>query len=190
MSNPSKNAITITSGEFRGRTIVTPVISTTHPMGSRERMALFNALVSLRGPFTDVDFVLDCYCGSGALGLEALSRGAKTAVFVDNNAAALSATKENISALGVSDRTEVIKSDIKNIASTSVTWHKYGLVLVDPPYDSYPASLEELADLLEDDGVLVLSHSDSIQPTSVIPNLGLVSTKSYAAANLSFFKKK
>ena len=181
--------IRITSGEFKGRTIATPVVSTTHPMGSREKLALFNTLISLTGPFSDIDYILDCYCGSGALGLEALSRGAKQVVFVDHSAAALAATKENISALGVSDRTEVIKSDVKSIASTSVAWHKYGLILVDPPYDNYPSSLEELPDLLTDGGVLVLSHPASVEPASVIPNLELVSTKSYAAANLSFFRK-
>lgn len=188
--SPQNTAIKITSGEFRGRTISVPVVSTTHPMGSREKIALFNTLVSIIGPLSGVSFVLDLYCGSGALGLEALSRGAKKAVFVDYNAAALSATKENITSLGVSDRTEVIKADAANLASTSVTWQKYQLILADPPYDAYPQSLAQLADLLTPDGVLVLSHPSSVNPAQVVPNLALISTKSYASANLSFFRHK
>ena len=189
MPKPSqKNVIRITSGEFKGRVISTPVVSTTHPMGSREKIALFNTLVSMVGPLNGVSFVLDLYCGSGALGLEALSRGAKKAVFVDYNAAALSATRENIASLGVSDRVEVIKADVANLASTSVAWQKYELILVDPPYDAYPQSLAQLADLLAPDGVLMLSHPSSVNPAQVVPNLALISTKSYASANLSFFR--
>lgn len=191
----------ITAGAYRGRNIKAPDGTLTHPMGSREKMALFNSLVSLikdkkasessfDGPLAGVEAVLDLFCGSGALGLEALSRGAKKAVFVDNSAAALQSVKSNISLLNVSDRTEVIKADIKNLASTSVAWQKYDLILVDPPYDNYPDSLENLEDLLEKDGILVLSHPASVNPASILPRLELISTKTYAAANLSFFRQK
>ncbi|MBR3263786.1 RsmD family RNA methyltransferase [Candidatus Saccharibacteria bacterium] len=187
MSN-STNYTTITAGEFRGRKIATPVVSTTHPMGSREKLALFNTLVSLIGPLEGVETVLDCYCGSGALGLESLSRGAKKAVFVDYNASALAAVKENINTLGVIDRAELIKTDVAKIASTSVSWRKYDLILVDPPYGNFPENLADLANLLAKNGVLVLSHPASVSPVSVISNLELISTKSYAGANLSFFR--
>ncbi|MBQ3271018.1 RsmD family RNA methyltransferase [Candidatus Saccharibacteria bacterium] len=189
MSNTSSHQLTITSGTFRGRKLIAPVVSTTHPMGSREKMALFNSLTSLIGPLESVENVLDCYCGSGALGLEALSRGAKRAVFVDNNVSALQATKDNIATLGLSDRSEVIKSSIEDIASTSVSWQKYDLILADPPYDHFPASLAQLANLLKDQGILALSHPTSVSPAKICPNLTLLSTKSYASANLSFFQK-
>ena len=153
-------------------------------------MALFNTLASLIGPLADVSSVLDCYCGSGALGLEALSRGAKKAVFVDHNASALSTAKDNLAVLGVSDRAEVIKADVVSLASTSVAWQKYRLILVDPPYDRYPDALTQLADLLDDGGVLVLSHPASVNPAAVLPDLELISTKTYASANLSFFRAK
>ena len=202
----NSTSLKITGGEFRGRIIEAPTASVTHPMGSREKMALFNALISLKGPLEGVQNVLDICCGSGALGLEALSRGAKHAVFVDNNASVLQTVKDNISVLGVSDRAEIIKSDFSKIASTSVSWQKYNLILVDPPYDNFPSisatslpspsasagsasPLSRVADLLSEDGILVLSHPSTITPDSIFPNLTLLSTKSYASANLSFFKK-
>lgn len=188
----SNSSLRITSGVFRGRSITSPATSATHPMGSREKMALFNTLISLIGPLDDVENVLDCYCGSGALGLEALSRGAKNAVFVDNNVAALQSVKNNIDSLGVYDRTEVIKTDVAKISLTSATWKKYNLILVDPPYDKfqeYTSNLAVLSDSLTPNGVLVLSHPDSINPASIFSNLELISTKSYAAANLSFFRR-
>ena len=185
---PRTTDLRITAGTYRGRTLKAPMSSATHPMGAREKMALFNSLISLIGPLEDVSFVLDCYCGSGALGLEALSRGAKKVVFVDNNISALQATKENIATLGLSDRSEVLKSSIENITSTSVSWQKYDLILADPPYDHFPTSLAQLADLLKNQGILVLSHPASVNPASVCPNLTLLSTKTYARANLSFFQ--
>ena len=202
----NSTSLKITGGEFRGRVIKAPATSVTHPMGSREKMALFNALISLKGPLEGVQNALDICCGSGALGLEALSRGARHAVFVDNNVSVLQTVKDNISALGVSDRAEVIRTDLSKIASTSVSWQKYDLILVDPPYDNFPntsatstpnssasaglaSPLNALVDLLNDDGILVLSHPSTIVPAAVFPNLTLLSTKSYASANLSFYKK-
>ncbi len=185
----NSTSLKITGGEFRGRVIKAPATSVTRPMGSREKMALFNALISLKGPLEGVQNVLDICCGSGALGLEALSRGARHAVFVDNNASVLQTVKDNISVLGVSDCAEVVKSDISKIASTSVSWQKYDLILADPPYDNFPGDLASLADLLNEDGILVLSHSSTIVPAAIFPNLTLLSTKSYAPANLSFYKK-
>lgn len=187
----------ITAGEFKGRNLKTPVTGATHPMGSREKLALFNTLISvfsasdaLGGRLENVNSVLDCYCGSGALGLEALSRGVKRAVFVDNNAAALQATKANIEALAVSDRAEVIHADVNKLTSTSVSWQQYDLILVDPPYDAFPETLAQLTNLLAPAGVIVLSHPTSVTPASIFPDLELLSTKSYASARLSFFRAK
>ncbi len=104
---PKTSSVTITSGVFRGRKLATPDTSATHPMGSREKLALFNALISAGADFSPSTRVLDLYAGSGALGLEAISRGAGSAVFVDNNAKARAAIKENIKSLGV-ERCQVL----------------------------------------------------------------------------------
>ena len=90
----------ITSGVFRGRKIATPDNGLTHPMGAREKLALFNSIESLRGPL-DGASVLDCFCGSGALGIEAISRGATSVVFVDKDRQAIATTKQNLASLGL-----------------------------------------------------------------------------------------
>ena len=86
MPKPRKthNDIHVTGGRFNGSLLKSPEGNTTHPMGSRERLALFNVLNSLRGPMTGTETILDAYCGSGAIGIEALSRGARLGVFIDN----------------------------------------------------------------------------------------------------------
>lgn len=91
-----KNYVRITSGEFRGRKIETPGDGT-HPMGERERLALFN-MIAERLPGA---MVLDAFSGSGALGIEALSRGARGAVFVDASRKAVGCIRSNLSLLGL-----------------------------------------------------------------------------------------
>ena len=99
----------ITSGIFRGRKLVSPNSETTHPMGDREKLALFNSLGdSIKGTV-----VLDLFAGSGALGLEALSRGAKDVDFVENSRKAVLSIKSNISALEVSNSTNIFAQDVK-----------------------------------------------------------------------------
>ena len=179
--------ITITSGEFRGRRIYTPDTSLVHPMGSRERLALFNALESIRGPLAADTTVLDCFCGSGALGLEAISRGARNVVFVDNNQKAIATTEQNIKTLTLKDYYKVIKSDFRKLPAQNLG--HFDVILADPPYDNYPADLTELGNLLSDNGVLALSHSTSVDPTQLLPNFKLVRTKKYAAACISLLVK-
>lgn len=180
------SALRITGGKFRGRTIKAPTISSTHPMGSREKMALFNVLNSLRGPMRGDELILDCYCGSGALGIEALSRGAKTAFFVDKKWKGVGeVVSENISSLRLGDNARVIEADVTMLLPDI---GNFDLIFADPPYDSFPHSLDNLSDVLQNDGILVLSHPDSINPASYFANLTLLDTKSYAGANLSFYK--
>lgn len=179
--------LSITSGEYRGRKISAPDTDKTHPMGSREKLALFNTLMAIFGPLERAERVLDAYCGSGALGIEALSRGAKNAVFVDNSKTAVAATKRNISDLSLTDRAEVIKSDVK-------TFHDdagFSLILIDPPYDDFQIDdFVHLEGTLIANGVLVLSHPESVDPAQIFSRLDLISTKKYASANISIYKHK
>ncbi len=195
--------VRITSGEFRGRKIATPDSPAVHPMGDREKLALFNTL----GPLSGSEHVLDCYCGSGALGLEAISRGAKSVVFVDRNVRTAS---ENIRTLGVEAQCEVIKDDVKNFLSgffwrrakrigqtpatagwLSIAREKlFDIILLDPPYtDFHPEDFEGIADLLAPGGRLVLSHPAEIAPESLFESLELQKTKKFARCHLSFYTK-
>ena len=97
----------IIAGKFKGRVLKSPKGLETRPTSSKLRGALFN-----RHQTTIIDAnVLDLFAGSGAVGLEALSRGAKKAVFIDNNRFAIDALKANIQSLGVNNETQVIQAD-------------------------------------------------------------------------------
>ncbi len=171
-----KNSVKITSGIYRGRSILTPGAGT-HPMGERERLALFNKISS----YLPGASVLDAYAGSGALGLEAISRGAKKATFIEKNAGAARIIRENLRTLGI--EAEVITSDAAKYDFTE----GYDIILADPPYDKFVAEdIDILATHLAKDGILVLSHPDEAPK---INGLALEDSRKYAGAALSFYAK-
>ena len=169
-----KNTVKITSGIYRGRSILTPGEGT-HPMGERERLALFNMVVDkLSG-----GRVLDAYAGSGALGIEAISRGAASVTFIEKNPKAAKTIRENLKTLGIS--AEVITGDAAKFASRDL----FDLILVDPPYDKFNTeALPILAKALEKDGIFVLSHPGSVPE---IDGLKLLDSRKYAGATISLY---
>jgi 16S rRNA (guanine966-N2)-methyltransferase len=120
----------VTGGEFRGRKLVTPEGGATRPTASRVREALFSML----GPIHDAR-VLDLCCGCGSLGIEALSRGAATAVLVDDAAAAAQSARENIETIGITDRAVVLEIDaLRAVQRLRGEEDRFDLVLIDAPY--------------------------------------------------------
>ncbi|MDO8916019.1 MAG: RsmD family RNA methyltransferase, partial [Coriobacteriia bacterium] len=101
----------IVGGAWRGRPLVSPSGPTTRPTSDRVREALFDALGARLGSDLGGGAVLDLFAGTGALGLEALSRGASSAVFVENDRAALVALRRNIETLGAGPRAVVVPGD-------------------------------------------------------------------------------
>ena len=168
---------TITGGKYRGRKIATPG-GATHPMGSRERLALFNMLVGeLEGAS-----VLDAFAGSGSLGIEALSRGASEVVFIEKNRVATEIIKQNLAELGASDNTRVIKSSVEDAI---FDLGEFAVVLADPPYDNFDVTeVEPLAQVVKNDGVLALSHPGDAPE---IKGLTLAKTRKYAGASISVY---
>ncbi len=121
----------IIAGEFRHRKIQTPDVGTTRPTTDKVREALMSAL----GEGIRNANVLDLFAGSGALGLEALSRGACKAVFCDFNGIALQAIRRNIAMLNVEDRTEVIGGHYESVLKKlRAEGEKFDLIFLDPPY--------------------------------------------------------
>lgn len=118
----------VVAGEARGRTLAAPPGRATRPTADRVREATFNALHSLDA-IEDVT-VLDLFAGSGALGIEALSRGARHATFVDHDAGALAVVRRNLEATGFVDRATVLRAD----AERHEPPEPVGLALLDPPY--------------------------------------------------------
>jgi 16S rRNA (guanine966-N2)-methyltransferase len=124
---------------------VAPAGTTTRPTSDRVREATFNALGSL-GAIESAD-VLDLFAGSGALGIEALSRGAAHATFVDQDRAARAAVAANLAACGLADRAEVVASTAERFVADAVrAGRRFDLALLDPPYgfDGWAELLAEL----------------------------------------------
>src|SRR5687767_13592950 len=121
----------IIAGEFRSRNIVSPKGERTRPTSDRARESLFNVLahsIDLEGAY-----VLDLFAGSGALGFEALSRGASNVTFVEHFLAAREAIEANVRALNVKERTTILKQDVYKWLPEAAG--PFDLVFADPPYD-------------------------------------------------------
>src|SRR4051812_48822879 len=122
----------IVSGIFRSRKLLLPPPSTTRPTSGRMREAIFNIIFSLNPELLKGAYVLDAFAGSGALGLEALSRGATQVSFLENNAQAIHALKHNITSLSVEKSCSVIVGDA---TKPPLAPHTADLIFLDPPYD-------------------------------------------------------
>ncbi|WP_324827124.1 16S rRNA (guanine(966)-N(2))-methyltransferase RsmD [Qipengyuania zhejiangensis] len=120
----------VIAGEWRGRKLVAPPGELTRPTADRTRETLFSMLASRLGSFEDLG-VLDLFAGSGALGLEALSRGAATCTFIEQEASAVKAIRANIDALGARNRTVVQQSSVMTLGPAKKA---HDLILLDPPY--------------------------------------------------------
>lgn len=169
----------VIAGSYGGRRIVTPKGSATRPTSERTREALFSALVS-RGAVEGAR-VLDLYAGSGALGLEAVSRGAAGAVLVDHDRGAVSAMRRTIADLGVREarvQAREVHAYLGAVASEA------DLVFIDPPYDLSEGSLAWVLGALGDgwlseDAVVVVERSArSPEPTWPV-GLERVQAKTY-----------
>ncbi len=157
----------VVAGEYRGRTLRAPPGRATRPTADRVREALFSIL----GPI-DGARVLDLFAGSGALGIEAISRGAARATFVESDRAAADVIRRNLDTLGAGERATVVIRDALVWLTRAGGNEAFDLVLLDPPYDS-AARLggpltEHLPGVLAPDAVIV-SESDKRSPL----NLGL-----------------
>ncbi len=119
----------VIAGEFGGRRLTVPADDRVRPTADRVREAWFSIL----GVRVEGAAVVDLFAGSGALGIEALSRGARTATFVDLNQRSLAAIRANIAALGLADRTEVVRQDALRFVAGPPTV-RFDLALADPPY--------------------------------------------------------
>lgn len=181
--------VKIISGKWGKRKIKTPEGST-HPMGERERNALFNML----GQRIERARVADFYAGSGALGIEALSRGAESCLFVEKNPAAMRVITDNCALLQIpKDHTSFYCGSVqsfykkpKNPAS-AVFQGPYDVILADPPYNNFDdKELGWLSELLADGGVLVLSHPEEAPELN---GVRLIDSRKYAGARLSFYAK-
>lgn len=150
----------VVAGTHGGRILRSPEGSETRPTSDRVRESVFNALWSA-GAIEDAD-VADLFAGSGALGIEALSRGARHAWFVESDAAASALIDENLATLDLSDRATNLRGSVD--ARLADLPDGLDLVLVDPPYafDGWASLLVALAGKVADDALVVLESDRSV----------------------------
>ena len=123
----------IVAGKFRGKQLSSPEDDSIRPTADRVRESVFNILASRFGPNFDGLRVLDLFAGTGALGLEALSRGASNVVFVDTGAEARGLIRDHIEAFGAGGVAKLLRRDATSLGPAG-TMGPVGLVFLDPPY--------------------------------------------------------
>jgi 16S rRNA (guanine966-N2)-methyltransferase len=169
--------VRVIAGEFRGRPLRAPRGVRTRPTADRVREALFSMLGDLSGAR-----VLDLFAGSGALGIEALSRGAESAVFVERDQHALAALRRNLEAVGADS--EVRRRDVMRfLARPEGT---FDLVFCDPPYDDAPrvaASLDEALPAMLEENARIVTESDRRNPLTL--SLPLVVERNYGDTRIA-----
>lgn len=176
----------IVGGSFGGRVLRAPAGRATRPTSEKVREALFNILGSVEG-----DHVLDLFAGSGALGIEALSRGAARATFVDAGRPALTAVRANLADLGLAARAEIVARDAVDAAARLVPEVPWRVVFVDPPYASELATRAVLAiptAHLAPGAVIVIEHDRRNAPPDALGSLLRTDQRRYGDTMISFFE--
>jgi 16S rRNA (guanine966-N2)-methyltransferase len=173
--------VRIIAGEKRGARIAAPKGLATRPTGDRVREAAFNLI----GP-VDEARVLDVFAGSGAMGLEALSRGAASVTFVESDRGACRTISENLEKLKLTGARVVCSDALWALRQETRT---YDLVLVDPPYEAWaelePKLAAQLPRLLAPDGLLVVETGSRTEPQLPLP---IRTSRRYGSARLTLFE--
>ncbi len=175
--------IRVIAGRYGGRTLVCPPGDRTHPMGERIRNAVFNSL----GHDIEDAVILDAFAGTGAVGIEALSRGARKVIFIESDRVATAVLRENIASLRLEDQAKVIATTVSNWLDT--TEGSYEVIFADPPYRSpQTATIVRLAERVEVGGLLVLSWPAK-EALPELSGASLRSDKNYADARILIYTR-
>lgn len=179
----------IIGGQFRGKQLATPKSEAIRPTSDRLRETLFNILThGYEDPIRDAR-VIDLFAGTGALGLEALSRGARFATFVDEGAEARGLIRSNIEAMSLGGRTRLFRRDATKLGMIG-PGDPFSLAFLDPPYGKGLAS-RALASLAEGGwltrGALCVVEEAADAPLEAPPVFALADQRDYAGTRLSFF---
>lgn len=173
----------IVAGSRKGHRIAAPKGAATRPTGDRVREAVFSIVGSVDGAS-----VLDLFAGSGAMGLEALSRGAASCVFVERDREAARVIQSNLEKLRLTGARVIARDVAAVLRDERGRGQCYDLVLVDPPYDRWehhePALAELLPAVVTDEALVVVETDERVEPD--LP-LDLVTTRRYGSARITVF---
>jgi 16S rRNA (guanine966-N2)-methyltransferase len=174
----------IVGGRWGGRVLRAPHGAATRPTSDKVREAIFNILPDVEGMQ-----VLDMFAGSGALGIEALSRGAGHATFIDSAKPALAVVRQNLKDLGLEDRATVLAGDAVTLGARHEPASPWQLVFVDPPYRSDLAvrAVQTLAHLAPD-AVIVIEHDRRNAPPDALGSLLRTDQRRYGDTLVSFYR--
>ncbi len=175
----------IVAGSKKGHRIAAPKGVVTRPTGDRVREAVFNIV----GPVEEAR-VLDVFAGSGAMGLEALSRGASRAVFVERDRDACHVIQQNLRKLRLTGAVVLCQDAVGALRQERARGHTYDLILVDAPYEEWDRFAEPLAELLPallgENGLAVVETTSRVEPE--LP-LALVTSRRYGSARITVFSR-
>jgi 16S rRNA (guanine(966)-N(2))-methyltransferase RsmD len=174
----------IIAGERKGHTIYAPKGLDTRPTSDRVRENVFNIVA----PWVEGARVLDLYAGSGAMGLEALSRGAEAVVFVESDGDAVRAIERNLDKLRLTGATVLRADATAGLVQETSAGRKYDLVLADPPYamTDYETLVRYLPRVLAEDGLLVLESAARTEPELV--GLAVRTSRKYGSTRVTVFE--
>ncbi len=176
----------IVAGTARGRRLVAPPGDDTRPTSDKVRAAVFNVL----GQFFDGGRVLDLYAGTGALALEALSRGCAEATCVDSSPRAVATIERNAAACGLSGRVTVVRRAVPD-ALRAISPSSVDLAFVDPPYALGPGeALGALDRVVRPGGTVVAEHDRRAPPPDRVGALALVDRRAYGDTGISIYRRE
>ncbi len=176
----------IISGRFRGKKLYTPAGLTTRPTSDRAKESIFNILNS----YTDIknSIAVDIFAGSGALGIEALSRGAQSCLFVEKDKTAIKTIRHNISSIGM-DANASYLNDCLNLSSYKKG--QFDIIFMDPPYNKglITIALSELAKgKLTHQKTIIIAECDKEEVPEIPEDFSIIDTRIYGKAKILFLK--
>ncbi|HTO13002.1 MAG TPA: 16S rRNA (guanine(966)-N(2))-methyltransferase RsmD [Candidatus Binatia bacterium] len=179
----------IIAGMLKGRRLVTPKGDTTRPTADQVRIALMDTLA----PRLPGARVLDLFAGAGGVGLEALSRGAAEVVFVERDARAVAALRENVAALGVGAAARAKRGDVlRELEALYAAGERFDVIFLDPPYDAglVETTLESLGGggLLLAEGWVIAQHFTKRAPAERVGSLFAFRTRRFGETTLTFYR--
>lgn len=179
--------VRVISGSARGLKLNTPGDDRVRPTTDRVKESMFNIVQD----WVYDSQVLDLFAGSGALGIEALSRGASQAVFCDNSLDSIKIIKSNIEKARLADRSQIVSGDFKRcLRDMEAKNQSFDMIFVDPPY--YEGLFEEVLDtirsckILKKDGIVIVEH-DAKRPIGQVEGLEVYKEKKYGITMLTFY---